>query len=112
MKKLILFLLFFAVLSLSAFLAQSEIFSNNALEEGRNIVRFDKQMYAQDLILLNPEIEYVSYYDDFLGQEFAYVNAFGGIGKNFVIIPGRDYEISVKEKMDLDLGDADEGFFD
>lgn len=71
------------------------------LVEGKNSVEFDNALLVKELVVLNPGIEYVSYFDDFLNKQIAYVNVFGGVGDNFLIEPGKVYEISVKKKIEL-----------
>ena len=58
-------------------------------------------IYASDLVYLNPDIEYILYYDTFLEQNIVYVNAFKGLGSNFIIDPEREYEISVRKDIKL-----------
>ncbi len=66
---------------------------------GKNKVLFTeflKVKTAKDLLLAIPAADAVSYYDEEQGKTIGYVSAFGGIGKNFEIIPGMVYEVSVK----------------
>jgi len=72
-----------------------------SLEKGKNYVTINNTIYVQELIRINPEIESISYIDSFLNQSIGYVNVFGGVGKNFVIVPEQVYEISVKKNMSL-----------
>lgn len=71
------------------------------LLEGKNQVEIDRAVLVKEIVILNPEIEYVSYYDEFLNKQVAYVNVFGGVGDNFLIEPGRIYEFSVRKKIEL-----------
>lgn len=71
------------------------------LVEGRNQFVTERAILVKELVVLNPEIEYVSYFDEFLNKQIAYVNVFGGVGNNFLIEPMKVYEISVKEEIEL-----------
>lgn len=71
------------------------------LEKGRNLIEIERAVLVRELVVLNPEIEYVSYVDEFLNKPIAYVNAFGGLGDNFLVRPGEVYEISVSEDIEL-----------
>jgi len=77
--------------------------SVDALVDGKNTVVFDEYITVEELIGKNNFIESVSYYDPLEEKTIGYVNFFGGLGKNFLIIPGNEYEIfsSSKEKLKL-----------
>jgi hypothetical protein len=77
--------------------------SFDTLYKGKNLVVFDDYINVQDLVLKNPKIETVSYYDSFNQESVGYINFLGGIGKDFVIIPGNQYEIFVKSQINLNL---------
>lgn len=77
------------------------IASGVVLEQGKNEFFVDRPIYVTELISLNPSIESVSYFDSFLNKQIAYVNVFGGIGDNFLMVPDRPYEISVGEELNL-----------
>jgi hypothetical protein len=103
-NKKILPLIFLA--SLFLFIAISKIVSvsdntGTALIAGDNNVSFNvtSSFYAGDLIKLNPSIEAVSYRES--NRTIGYVNAFGGIGSNFEIENGINYEIFVSENTTL-----------
>lgn len=67
---------------------------------GKNKVIFTEFVQvktAKDLLLAIPAADAVSYYDEAEGKTIGYVSAFGGIGKNFDIVPGKVYEISVRQ---------------
>src|SRR3989344_5937452 len=59
------------------------------LSSGKNIVKFDETIYVPNLVEMYPDIEYVSYFDQNTNKTIAYINAFGGIGKNFLIYSDR-----------------------
>lgn len=71
------------------------------LEKGRNEVQLDRAILVKELVVLNPEIEYVSYNDEFLNKQISYLNVFGGVGNNFLMEPGKVYEISVRKEIEL-----------
>ena len=68
---------------------------------GDNNISFNvtSPFYAGDLVKLNPSIEVVSYNNG--SRDIGYVNAFGGIGNNFEIGNGINYEIFVSENTTL-----------
>jgi hypothetical protein len=81
----------------------SEAYAENPvyLDKGKNEISVPFEMLASDLILLNPEIETISYFDENLGRRIGYINAFGGLGSNFYLVPGKSYEISVRKETNL-----------
>src|SRR3989344_7331194 len=87
--------------NISSFNMSEEIIILNASEsiliDGKNYVTFDMPKNVADLVKKNPDIEYASYHDVFLDETIGYVNVFGGLGKNFVLNPGKIYEIHVKK---------------
>ncbi len=75
------------------------------LEEGKNIIDIEigfNPIYVTDLIKLYPEINTITYNES--GEEIGYVNAFGGIGENFIIYANKTYEITTKQEVILNLG--------
>ena len=71
---------------------------------GKNTFTFENYsdvVYASQLIRLNPSIEVISYYDSIRGKDIGYVNAFGGVGSNFMIIQGKPYEIFTNQETSL-----------
>ena len=58
---------------------------------------------VKDLVAKYPQIQLVSVYE--YGQTFGYVNAFGGIGTNFLVESNKQYEIFVSENVSLVLKD-------
>lgn len=103
-KKILLFVLAIILLT---FTISSPIQADNGvdihLEFGKNEVQISSYVYASELIEWNPDIEYISYYDEFLNRKIAYVNVFGGIGDNFLTGPNQVYEVSVKKNTGLIL---------
>jgi len=77
--------------------------TNILLKTGKNYLTFNQSVYAKEIIILNPEIESVSYFDEFLNRSVGYVNAFGGVGSNFLINSKQGYEINVRKDINLRL---------
>jgi len=75
------------------------------LKTGKNYLILNQSLYAKEIIILNPEIESLSYFDEFLNKSIGYVNVFGGVGSNFITNPEKAYEINVKEDINLRLLD-------
>jgi len=97
-------LIFFCLFGITLNIVIAEISQGEiALVRGKNYLTFDQTFFVSELVLLNPEIEYVSYYDDFLHKSIGYVNVFGGVGSNFVVKLDKIYEISVSKNMSLIL---------
>jgi hypothetical protein len=71
------------------------------LVEGKNYVSFSGQGFASDVILLNPDVEAISYFDEDLNKTIGYVNVFGGVGSNFLIVPERTYELIISKNTSL-----------
>ncbi|PIN90988.1 hypothetical protein COU60_00005 [Candidatus Pacearchaeota archaeon CG10_big_fil_rev_8_21_14_0_10_34_76] len=82
---------------------------NIILEEGKNFITIDTEILASELLLLNPSIEAISYFDEDLQTTLGYVNIFGGIGKNFYLRPGVEYEIFAGESIILNVTDLQNG---
>jgi hypothetical protein len=97
----ILILVSFVIL-VSALIRAQNYYSLN-LEKGKNYVKLERSLYVKDLIKLNPEIDYVAYYDEFLNKSVSYVNAFNGVGSNFIIEQEKIYEISVRKEFALTI---------
>jgi hypothetical protein len=94
----------FAIFAALILLTASLVFAADAyqfLMQGKNEVALDRGTYASELIRNNPDIDSITYFDEFLNESYGYVNVFGGIGKNFVIKPGEKYEINVKKNTSL-----------
>lgn len=100
MKK-ILFLLMI-VISLTTTLAENPL--NIKINEGRNnftIEEYFPPVYASQLIADYPGIQSVSVKE--YGQSLGYINLFGGIGTNFLIESGKNYEIYTSKNITLSL---------
>jgi len=102
-KKIGLFILSTFILALICLLGVSSVSDDTGvtLTQGNNNVSFNltSSLHAADLVKLNPSIEVVSY--DKNGKTFGYVNAFGGIGNNFEIENGIEYNVFVSENTTL-----------
>ncbi|MGD9276123.1 MAG: hypothetical protein PVJ67_03035 [Candidatus Pacearchaeota archaeon] len=73
------------------------------LEKGKNIflLNSSQNFYVADLVKLNPEIEAVSFYEN--NESKGYVNFLGGVGENFAIKDGVNYEIFMRENATIIL---------
>lgn len=63
------------------------------LTEGKNYISFLQASYVKEFMRKNPDIEAISFYDPALDKTTGYVRALGGIGKNFILVPGQEYEV-------------------
>lgn len=103
MNKYFLILLF-VILCLSGIIIADNFNEGVKLEEGKNLIslNFDfNPLYVEDLVKIYPEINTVTYNDGL--QEFGFVNAFGGIGDNFIVYSNKTYEITTKKEVTLNL---------
>jgi len=77
------------------------------LAKGKNIIKLNvtEPFYVETLVKLNPNIEVVSYKDN--NKSLGYVNVYGGIGKNFIMREGIEYEIIVSDDTNLVLPNKD-----
>ena len=57
--------------------------------------------YAKDFVLNNPEIVSISY--SVSGNSYGFLDVFGGIGTNFVVVPEIEYEVVARENVTLYL---------
>jgi len=107
-KKAFIFFSISAVLIFSFVSVFSKEVSVLKLVGGKNAIEFDlgQPIYAETLVKLNPSIEAISYTEN--NKTIGYVNIFGGIGKNFIIEKGKQYEVIVKEDLDLVLPGGEE----
>jgi hypothetical protein len=99
-----LLILIFVIIGISGIIIAEDFKEGIKLAEGKNVINISFEFnpfYVEDLIKIYPEIATVTYNDS--KQEFGYVNAFGGIGNNFVIYPNRTYEIITKQEITLNL---------
>ena len=96
MKRFVIILML--ILSFSFILAM-EGFLEFDFSSGKNIFNDSEfePIYVSDFVRLNPEVEAVSY--SIRGVNYGYVNLFGGIGDDFAMIPGNEYEIVVKNNV-------------
>jgi hypothetical protein len=53
------------------------------------------------LVKIYPEINAITYYEG--DEEKGYVNVFGGVGENFVVMFNNTYEITVEKEVTLKL---------
>jgi hypothetical protein len=97
--------LFSGILISSGGIAEQDdvVESGFILKEGKNSISVDRPLYVRELIAMNPEIESVSYFDSFLNKQVGYVNVFGGVGDNFLMMPDKVYEVSVSRELNLVL---------
>ncbi len=73
------------------------------LVKGKNLVSFNTSefFYVKTFVNMNPDIEVVSFSDG--ENTIGYVNFLGGIGENFIMGGGMDYEIIMKENATINL---------
>jgi hypothetical protein len=71
------------------------------LTEGKNYVSFIQPMYVREVMKKNTDLETISYFDEEQNKTIGYVRALGGIGKNFLIVPGQTYEIVAAKNTTL-----------
>ena len=71
------------------------------LEKGKNEVSFNftEPFYVETLVKLNSNIEAISFFEE--NKTIGYVNFAGGIGENFVINSGVNYEIFMRENATI-----------
>jgi len=98
MKFRLCFLIFFLF---GIILASSQV-GKFDVEKGKNLFSVENPISAKELAMLNPEIETISLKEnDTIGYVNGYVNVFGGIGKNFILEPGKTYEIVSEKNLTL-----------
>ncbi|MGV8152525.1 MAG: hypothetical protein ACP5OG_05580 [Candidatus Nanoarchaeia archaeon] len=104
MKKIILFLILFVCVSYASIIAMQEEINQGGifLIKGKNFIEINSSslIYAREIILLNPQIQSISYTEG--NTSVGYLNAFGGIGRNFLVVPG-NYEINSLKEGNLEL---------
>jgi len=99
--KLILFTII-SLIFLTTVIAENPV--TLELVEGKNnftIEEYFPPIQIKSLMLNNPEISSASVIE--YGKTFGYVNAFEGIGTNFLIESGREYEIYVNKSVTINL---------
>ncbi len=92
-KILILIFVLILFISIISSYGSSGIF----LGEGKNKISFNltEPFYVNTFVKLNPDIEAVSFFEG--NKTIGYINFAGGIGENFVIKQGVNYEIFMRE---------------
>lgn len=80
----------------------TNLMEHSNLTIGKNNISFNEYFYASEIINWNPKIESISY-RTLDNQTIGYVNTFGGIGKNFLILPNQTYEISTNQNISLKI---------
>ena len=65
------------------------------LQKGKNEIVFYKEMNASEIIEKNPEINVISYFDEETNKSVGFVNAFGGLGRDFRVSNETVYEVYV-----------------
>jgi len=77
------------------------------LEKGKNTLIFNntEEFYVKSLFDLNEDIEVVSYnvVNRDVNKSIGYIKAFGGVGKNFIVEPNKEYEVIVSENTTVTL---------
>ncbi|RMD45310.1 hypothetical protein D6829_02595 [Candidatus Pacearchaeota archaeon] len=74
------------------------------LKEGKNnftVNEFFYPQYASDFVAKHPEIQTITLKE--FGRSYGYVNVFGGIGTNFLIEAGKEYEVYVSKPVNITL---------
>jgi hypothetical protein len=99
-----LLILMIVILCVSGVILAEDFKEGIRLSEGKNVINISFEFnpfYVEDLVKIYPEITTVTYNDS--TQEWGYVNAFGGIGYNFLIYPNQTYEITTRKEVILNL---------
>ena len=84
--------LFIALLYLTTAIADGEVLVT--LNPGKNVVLIDdyfQMISASELVKKYPEIESITL--EKYGEQLGFINIFGGIGADFLITSGTEYEI-------------------
>ncbi len=108
MKKIFLIVMMFVFsLGINGIIFANEFMLEGGIviSEGKNIINTSLEfspIYVEDLIKLFPDITTVSYTEK--EREVGYVNVFGGIGENFIILPNKTYEITSQKGGIINLG--------
>jgi hypothetical protein len=99
-KFIFLLILMFAVLLLKVF---SEEATSMEVPTGTGLILLNStcSFYSDQFIRLNPCVQAISYSEN--GESIGYVNVFGGIGKNFIVMEGKSYNVSVGENCSFML---------
>ena len=106
-KRVIIAVFFIFILGIIIFdFSTAEYGKEIKLTKGKNYLFVNQTLYANEFVLMSKDIEYVAYFDEFLNRSVGFVNAFGGIGQNFLIEQGREYEVGVRQNINLMLHEA------
>jgi hypothetical protein len=91
---LCIFFIFIFIIAESSSFYSAGNFSSIFLFTGKNNITLNisNQLFVKELVRLNPTISVVAYEEN--NNSIGYVNAFGGIGENFVIKNNLTYEIT------------------
>jgi len=74
------------------------------LQEGENkifVEDFFYPKYVSDFVSENPSIQSVTLIEN--GRSYGYVNVFGGVGRNFIIEQGKEYEVFISDQVNVTL---------
>jgi hypothetical protein len=101
MNRKILILLIF-VIFLTTYVVSSLDFIK--LEKGKNVVNWtiNQGISVEQLIMNYPQIQAITYYDE-NNMSHGFINVFSGIGENFILIAGNQYQIDTKEEVVITL---------
>jgi hypothetical protein len=95
-------LIFFIIISIFSII---RVYSSDSysieLKEGKNYINLslNEQLYVSQLVKSNPSISVVSYIRD--NKTIGYVNLYNGIGEDFLIENGVEYEIISNKNIPL-----------
>ncbi len=102
-KYIVLAFLMVIILASALFAVSAPDSRTVNLVEGKNTISFNvsNPFSVETFVKLNPAIETVSYHEG--NETVGYVNTFGGVGKNFLIESGKDYEIFSSSNITLNI---------
>jgi hypothetical protein len=103
MKRIIIFVIIMIGL-LSSFIIAENTPDKIEIIEGKNTINTSKEVspiYVEQLVKEYPQIEAISYSVN--NETIGFVNAFQGIGENFIVYPEKEYEIISKQNFTLYL---------
>ena len=87
------------IVFLSSTLIADSIVTMN-VKKGENNIMVENYFHSlpvSSLISTNPQVQSVTLLEE--GQTLGYVNVFGGIGTDFLIEPGKTYEVHSSEDL-------------
>ncbi len=99
----ILAFLFTTAIAIAEFIPEENV-SEIQLSEGENLVLIPEEVspfYVKDLVKSYPDLLTITYFE--YKQEKGYANIFGGVGENFIIYPGKEYNFTCSKKMEVIL---------